>query len=244
MYSKEYSMRVFETNPDGRLAPVDLFDYLQDIASEHAVQLGFGRDDLMKENRMWVLSRIYAEISEWPVWPEELTIQTWHKGTEKLFSLRDYRVLGADGRQIAAATTSWLTIDQTTRRIQRPDENLLRGNSADLVNALPRNAAKLEPVAETGSLSPAFKVRFSDLDVNMHTNNVRYLQWALDSCDPGFLMRHHARAVEINFLAESRCGEEIAVRAAAAGEEGAVGYAIVRLADTAELCRLRITWAE
>ena len=242
MYSKEYSMRIFETNPDGRLAPVALLDYLQDIASEHAVQLGFGRDDLMKDNRMWVLSRFYAEISEWPVWPAALTIQTWHRGTEKLFSFRDYRILGADGRLIAAATSSWLTIDQTTRRIQRPDEDLLRGNSEDYKNALPRSAAKLEPVAESGLLSPLFRVLFSDLDVNLHTNNVHYLQWAIDSYDPEFLMRHHPRAVEINFLAESRCGAEIAIRTAPTGEEGVFGHAILRPADAAELCRLRIAW--
>ncbi|HOC24465.1 MAG TPA: thioesterase [bacterium] len=242
MYSKEYSMRIFETNPDGRLGLVALLDYLQDIASEHAVQLGFGRDDLMKDNRMWVLSRLYAEIIEWPVWPAVLTIQTWHRGTEKLFSFRDYRVSGADGRPLAAATTSWLTIDQTTRRIQRPDENLLRGSSGGFDNALPRSAAKLEPVAESAILSPLFRVRFSDLDVNLHTNNVHYLQWALDSYDPEFLMGHHPRSVEINFLAESRCGEEIVIRTAPAGEEGAFGHAILRPADAAELCRLRIVW--
>ena len=45
-----------------RLNLYSLFNYLQDIASDHAVKLGFGRDDLMRENRFWVLSRMYAEI--------------------------------------------------------------------------------------------------------------------------------------------------------------------------------------
>ena len=98
-------------------------------------------------------------------------------------------------------------------------------------------------MAESGLLSPACRVRFSDLDVNLHTNNVHYLQWALDSYEPEFLMGHHARSVEINFLAESRCGEEIAIRTAPAGEEGLFGHAILRLADAVELCRLRIDWS-
>lgn len=42
---KEYQVHVYETGPDGRLNLYSLFDYFQDIASDHAVQLGFGRDD-------------------------------------------------------------------------------------------------------------------------------------------------------------------------------------------------------
>ena len=61
-FEKEYTVHVYETGPDGKLNLYSLFDYLQDIASDHAVKLGFGRDDLMKQNHFWVLSRIYAEI--------------------------------------------------------------------------------------------------------------------------------------------------------------------------------------
>ena len=71
-YEKEYRIHVYETGPDGKLNLCSLFNYMQDIASDHAVELGFGRDDLMRDNRFWVLSRMYAEINHWPLWGETI----------------------------------------------------------------------------------------------------------------------------------------------------------------------------
>ena len=51
MFEKVYRIHVYETRPDGKLDLYSLFNYMQDIASVHAVKLGFGRDDLMKDNR-------------------------------------------------------------------------------------------------------------------------------------------------------------------------------------------------
>lgn len=85
---KDYRIHVYETGPDGKLSLYSLFDYFQDIASDHAVQLGFGRDDLVKKNHFWVLSRIYAVIYELPVWGDKITLRTWPKGTDRIFALQ------------------------------------------------------------------------------------------------------------------------------------------------------------
>jgi len=244
MYTRDYLVHVYETGPDGRLSPAGLLDYLQDIASAHAVQLGFGMEDLNKSNRMWVLSRLYAVITEWPAWEAQLTVHSWHKGIDKLFSLRDYRVTTATGRPVAAATSSWLTIDQTTRRIQRPDGLLaLSSIAGPFENALLRNAEKLEPAGAEGRVTPAFPVRISDLDLNLHTNNVRYLKWVIDSYDLDFVLGHALCSVEVNYLAESRCGEEIVIRSVA-GRDGFWSHSIVRVTDGVELARIRLQWRE
>jgi medium-chain acyl-[acyl-carrier-protein] hydrolase len=89
-FEKEYTVHVYETGPDGRLNIYSLFNYMQDIASENAIMLGFGRDDLLKNNHFWVLSRMYAEITEWPRWEEKIIVKTWPNGTDKLFAMRNY----------------------------------------------------------------------------------------------------------------------------------------------------------
>ena len=91
-FEKEYRIHVYETGPDSKLTLSAMFNYMQDIASDHAVKLGFGRDDLLKEKRFWVLSRIYAEFHLWPVWGDKILITTWPNGTDKFFALRNYEV--------------------------------------------------------------------------------------------------------------------------------------------------------
>jgi acyl-ACP thioesterase len=243
-YEKEYAVHVYETGPDGRLNLYSLFDYLQDIASDHAVKLGYGRDDLLKQNNFWVLSRIYAEICSWPVWGEKIIVKTWPRGTDKLFAIRDYEVRYSDGRSIAQATSSWLIVDRNSRRIQRPDNTLSR-HSPDLPpeKALPRNAMKIEPVNSNSRNSTLFSVRISDLDINLHTNNVRYLKWVTDSYSLDFILNNVPLSAEINYLAEARYNDAISVMISEDKEtENVFNHSVVRIPDNTELCRLKIYW--
>jgi medium-chain acyl-[acyl-carrier-protein] hydrolase len=243
---KEYRIHVYETGPDGKLNLYSLFNYMQDIASDHAIKLGFGREDLMKNNHFWVLSRIYAQIDQWPLWEETIILKTWPNGTDRLFSLRNYEVTYPDGRHIASGTSSWLILDQTTKKVQRPD-SILSGYNFELnTKRSPlRYATKIEPSDKNGIESSLFRIKVSDLDVNLHTNNVRYLKWASDSYDLDFIMNNEAQSAEINYLAESKFGEQIMIRTSADNENNSFhNHSIFRTNDTRELCRIRIQWKE
>jgi acyl-ACP thioesterase len=241
---KEYTIHVYETGPDGKLTIYSLFDYLQDIASDHAVLLGYGRDDLLERNQFWILSRIYTEISELPAWGNKIIVKTWPRGTDKLFALRDYEVRLPDGKSVASATSSWLIIDRTTRKIQRPDNKLSNFNPEPVLDhALPRNAQKLYSAGSEGQIVSRFRVKLSDLDINLHTNNARYLKWVIDNYNPGFVMNNVPAYVEINYLAESRFNEEILIRMSENHDNNNISdYSIIRTMDDTELCRVRIVW--
>lgn len=241
---KEYAVHVYDTGPDGKLSLYSLFDYLQDIASDHAVMLGYGRDDLLKRNQFWVLSRIYAEISKLPEWGEKLRIKTWPRGIDRLFALRDYQVTLYDGTPVALATSSWLIIDRTTRKIQRPDNGLIvSGSKSEPGNALPRNAMKLDQMDQGEQVLSQFRVKVSDLDVNLHTNNVRYLKWIIDTCNPSFIMNNAPVYAEINYIAESHFNDEIIIRMSEIKNNGTIcDYSVVRIPDNTDLCRISIKW--
>jgi medium-chain acyl-[acyl-carrier-protein] hydrolase len=240
---KEYKIPVYDTGPDGKLSLYSLFNYLQDIASEHAVRLKFGRDDLMKENRFWVLSRIVADIYLRPEWEETIIVRTWPRGTDKIFALRDYEVNYPDGRKIASGSSSWLIVDRTSKRIQRPDELLSRFNSVrSLNNSLGRNAEKVAPASGAGIKSDCFRIKVSDLDVNLHTNNVKYIKWVTDTYDLDHVMNHTPLSLEVNYIAESVFGEEVYIMSDSNSSTGIYNHSVIRSGDNKELCRMRIDW--
>jgi len=245
-FEKEYRIHVYETGPDERVNLCSLFDYMQDIAGEHAIKLGYGRDELLNKNQFWVLSRMYAVISDRPFRGETIIVKTWPAGTDGVFALRYYEIRYPDGRNIATASSSWLIVDRTTKKIHRPDEILTRYNSDSLHSgATVRTAVKLAETSENGRLSGLFRVKISDLDVNLHTNNVNYLKWVNDSYDLDFVMNHVPSSAEINYLAESKFGEEIMIRTSK--EEGSnisFRHSVIRKDDNWELCRIRLEWSE
>ena len=243
-YIKEYKVHVYETGSDGKLNLYAFFNYLQDIASEHAVKLGFGKDDLMKDNRFWVLSRMYAVFSDWPLWEDSVIVKTWPNGTDKLFALRNYEVNYPDGRHIASASSSWLILDRHTKKVQRPDSILIHYNPNLHSDKSPiRYAAKLHTDDHEDFSYARFNVRVSDLDVNFHTNNVNYLRWVYDSYNLDFMMKNVPQSTEINYLAESLFNEEILVKTSREKENDSFyNHSIFRTTDNKELCRIRIEW--
>ena len=91
--------------------------------------------------------------------------------------------------------------------------------------------------------SPLFRIKVSDLDVNLHTNNVRYLKWVSDSYNLDFVMKNDPQSAEINYLAESMFDEEIMIRTSVENEnECFYNHSIFRTNDNKELCRIRIEW--
>ena len=238
---KKYKIHVHETDVNSKLNLVSLFNYLQDAASEHAETLGFGRDDMLKYNQFWALSRMYAEISVMPVWKESIIVNTYPNGTDKLFALRNYEVSYPDGRHIAFATSSWLILDYSTRRIQRPEAALSHFRRHPETQESPlRYASKLEFAEGETTNSDPFKVKISDLDINLHTNNVKYLQWINDSYDIDFIKQNTIYSTEINYLSESFYNDEIFLQTRA-DSDGYYNHSVMRT-DGKELCRVRFGW--
>lgn len=247
LFEKEYTVHVYETGPDGKATLYSLFNYMQDIASEHAVMLGFGRDDLMKDNHFWVLSRMFAVFKELPSWEEKIIVRTWPSGIENIFAMRNYEILFPDGRVAASALSSWLIVDRTTKKIQRPGESFTRYTPELNPASLPvRSAGKLPEPPEKGELVSKSRVRVSDLDVNLHTNNVNYLRWVCDTYDLDFIMKHHPCSAEINYLAESMFNDEIIIRTSGKEDRvnGFVNHTVFRTDDNKELCRIKLEWKE
>lgn len=246
-FEKEYRVHVYETGPNGRISLYSVLDLMQDIASDHAEMLGFGREDLIRNNRYWVLSRIYVVINEWPLWEDKIVVRTWHKGVDKLFGMRDFEIFRPGDTPLISAASSWLVIDRDSKKIQRPDNGL--ANNSRSVSALPRNAEKLGRMPENGRMSDPFKVRISDLDVNLHTNNTRYLKWVTDTYDLAFSMNNAPISAEINYLAESVYGDEILIETAANPNDAKIhDHCIFKTggsrAEKKEICRIRLNWNE
>ena len=242
-FEKEYEIPVYDTGPDGKLCLHSLLNYLQDIASEHAELLNFGREDLLKANHFWVLSRMAVKIESLPEWRETIIVRTWPRGTDKLFALRDYEVSYKDGRPVASGTSSWLIVDIKSKRVQRPEEHLSRfKNETSTMSPFGRNAGKVEIPDNNGNESTMFKVRVSDLDLNLHTNNVKYIKWITDNYSLDFIMKHYPGEVEINYLAESVFGEDVMIRTFQQNNENTICHSVVRLNDNRELARMSIAW--
>lgn len=225
--SQDLVIPCYDTDFSCLLKPASFMDLAQEMANIHARQLGFGYDDLMRTRTVWVLSRMHIRFERYPKWREEVTMSTWHKGASRLFYLRDFQMKDRQGNVLVSATTSWLVINIDTRRLCR-DAGILDEGTACSDNAIEQECGKVQlPSGTVESKVAEHRVAYSDVDMNGHTNNARYLVWAMDTLDFDSLVSDPVKDVRINFNSETRPGDIVELfRADACGRiyvEGKVG---------------------
>lgn len=186
-------------------------DLAQEAANTHAATLGFGYDDLIQSRTAWVLSRVNIHFIKSPLWRDEVTLTTWHKGLERLFFLRDFILTDKEGNECIKATTSWIVLNLDTRRLVR-DPKLMDEGTICSDNALETPAGKVQmPKDIEAEFVMDHIVSYSDVDLLGHTNNAMYMHWAMDALDYSLTSDRPVRELTINFNHETKAGEKVEV---------------------------------
>ena len=211
IYSQEFTIGSFDSDWHGNAKLTRICNYLQEIAGNHVDQIGQGLEDLNENNHAWVLSRLRIKIIRPAKWKESIRIETFPTGIKGLFGARDFRIFDADNKVIALASSNWLVVDLNSHRPIRPHEvvkNMPLGNYPEVFE---KELDKLAPLSQDAEFIEEIKVHYSDIDINRHVNNVKYLKWLIDALPIETLTEKPVSELEINFLHELKLGEQIQI---------------------------------
>jgi medium-chain acyl-[acyl-carrier-protein] hydrolase len=179
------------------------------VSSADSLEAGFG--GLREQKLFWVLSRITIEINQAVTWYQTGEIETWPKDVKKILYLRDFIVSGSEHELIAKATSGWLAVDLDTK-----SPRTVQGGQSSFFDKLKDKHAmssapeKLFPVRD-GEVSEV-KTTYFDIDVNGHVTSSRYIDWMMDTFPVDFHQHHYPVKISINYLNETRLGENIQLK--------------------------------
>jgi acyl-ACP thioesterase len=212
-------------------------NYAQEAAGNHAVHLGFGYDDLIATNTAWILSRVHVEFPDAPRWREEVTLNTWHKGLNRLFFLRDFVITDNEGKERVKATTSWLVLNLETRRLVR-DPKLMEEGTVCTEHVIETPADKVQmPKDVEAEHVMDHAVAYSDVDMNAHANNAMYMQWAMDAVDYAIASARPVKEFTINFNHETKSGDVVSIyKARVEQEDGLHVFVEGKVGDQSAYC--------
>lgn len=203
--SLEFKVTSNDMAPNGRLSLTALMKYFQEAAHQHAINMGVGFHQLKIQNIFWVLSSIDIEIKELPAFDETFKVETWPRGSRRLFSIRDFFVY-KNGTVVARASSAWLMINLTSKRPVRPEALFSGIRFLSEKRAFDQESAMA--VKTNGSkLLESRAVRFSDLDINGHVNNTRYVEWIFDAIHLTPFKDLRVCGLSVKFSSEFKEGE-------------------------------------
>jgi len=201
-------VRAFDVDANDRLKVNTILDYFQDAASNDAERLNFGYTNFVPRGLTWVLSWLKVEFDRYPKFADELKIQTWGKKQFKLYSIRDYLMLDSKDEIICRGTSAWILLDSKSLRPKLFPQLFPDVKMHDKRDALVDLPQKITHPTEI-ELVYTTPIRYSDIDLNQHANNAKYIELMLDCFSKEFHKEHTIKSLVVSFNAESKYGDEI-----------------------------------
>lgn len=208
IYQESLILRTCHCDFQGRWRPSTILEAMQEAAGAHSEKLGCGRNALLKNNIVWVLTRSEIHMKKYPVIGETVTIETFPMPNRRWFFPRYYLFKDPSGNLLGYGGTLWVLLDVNSRKMLPPGEvAACIPDNSDLTApmGLPATVDLLEGDEILLSRMP----QYTDLDVNGHVNNTRYADWACDILGIDALKDHFLSSLCINYSAEVLPNQEM-----------------------------------
>ncbi len=207
-YQETWRIRSYQADVNDQLRPSALLEMMQEMAGAHADALRIGRSTLDGMHLAWVLTRVEVHMSRWPRSQEEMTIETFPMPNRRWFFPRYFIFRDAKGNEIGCAGSLWTLMDVNERKMVNPAELLhLMPDNRDLIAPLGLPATVSEvghPIIEEDR-TPSY----TDLDVNGHVNNTRYLDWCCNLLGADTLSAYQLSEFALNYHREVLPGHSV-----------------------------------
>jgi len=208
VYKKSITVQSRDSDFSLRVKLSALFSYFQEMATEHGQILGVGRSSIQKHGVIWVLIRSRVEVERYPRMKEEIFIETWPEQPGKIEFERNFIVRDGEGVIIARALTSWVIIDVENRRLRRSSTLDAKFTDLGREKAL---SCELGKIKSNNQLNLSYKkaVRYSDIDINEHLNNSKYVDYIMDCFSLDEHKDYQVQSIEVDYVHEALPGETI-----------------------------------
>jgi acyl-ACP thioesterase len=208
MFDRQFQLRYFEMNRFGEASPVTMLTLLEEAASDHCTFINHGLYDLYAQNVAWLLISGYMEMKRYPSYKEKITVRTWLSDLKTARGYRENLIYDEQEKIIGRAKGLWVFYDIKKRRPAKIFDAIHERWPKHPVECNYDIEEKITPV-EAVKHCKKFNVYNYDMDANDHVNNLRYLQWALETVPEDISQNYFLHSIEGRFLREAYTGHEI-----------------------------------
>ncbi|WP_196001809.1 acyl-ACP thioesterase domain-containing protein [Clostridium sp. 1001271B_151109_B4] len=205
---KEYEIHYYEVNYKLDCKMSSIINYFCDIGTVQSEGLGVGIDYLTERRLAWVFYRYDISVKRYPKFGEKIKVITKAKSFKKFYASRAYEIYDENNEKIVDGEGIFLLINIDKRRAVRIPDDQYVAYGVDLNEKSDIKIERLEKVQQSTN-KEFFKVRYGDIDSNMHVNNVKYVEWAVESLPLEIVLNYELRDLSVVFEKECKYGSEI-----------------------------------
>ena len=181
IFEKEFNLRTGDFSCNRSLLPSSVLDLFQTVAGEHANLLGCGFNDLIKNGLIWVVVKTRYEIINEPPLFSKVKVKTWPLPPSRISFHREYLIENEIGEPLIKGSSDWVVVDSKSRKLASAKE--VYPDMEFYTKKMFEDKSPRIPDFDASDNGYIVVPRFSQLDMNNHVNNTKYLNYALDAAD-------------------------------------------------------------
>ena len=236
---REFNIRYSEMDYHKVLKPSAMLNFLQDLATFAADEGGFGYNETVVHNLGWFLLKYHMEFEDYPKNLENLLIKTEARGYNKLFASRDFELYNTESKALIGRVISqWALVNMSDKSMASPAECFpfmykVEKREDDL------SFEKIHPL-ERVDYSEEFKVRYDDIDVNQHVNNMNYIVWAFEALPLEFRKNYKPKTIDMIYKKDIAYGNSVVSKLKIENET--THHLLVNKETEEQLCIVDVLW--
>ncbi|MCQ2086898.1 MAG: thioesterase [Bacilli bacterium] len=212
-FSAEYVVDIDRCGPCEKLGVIGTFNILQSLATGHAFRLGIGAFDTWDRGGYWVVTNTQVEFYNDVNLYETLVGETWPMPTEeKAFKMyRSYTII--HGKElIAKAKSEWVVLS-TKNNMPVPfrDSGFPKNFKYCKDVAIEANPTKFVNDFEENDQIGEYVIQVTDIDLAVHTNNVKYIQIILNTFTLDEMTKRKVKSFEVKYAASCLLGDKVKI---------------------------------
>ena len=206
IFRKDYSIMDNCTDRYGRLKPSQILFFAQDAATSQCDVLDMRWETMAERGLFWAISRTNVRIHRLPKKGDTVTVETWPMANTRVAYPRATNMYDQHGNLLVQAVSLWVLMDINKRSMVLPARSGLNFTGEDRGGELPVPGGLPLCACEDATFRT---VTYTDLDVNSHMNNTKYMDWVADLQNSEFHQERFPKEFTVCYLSEAWEGQQL-----------------------------------
>ena len=210
IFTYQYRIKYTDIGPNNKITLKALVGTLQEAAISHSEQAGFGVSNIEKTNLAWLLLDWKVQIISYPSLNTTLTVKTWPRVFDKLYSYRDFEVYDENNNLVAIASSKWFAVDTKSKKILKLTPKVTEAYGEPVSKCVFENTFEEKiKIPELLDLNFNYIIQRRDIDTNGHVNNLNYIDFALETLSDDIFNNTVFHNLEVIYKKEIKLNEKI-----------------------------------
>ena len=211
IFSQNLTINYSDVNSKNEVTNKGILRLMQEVAGCHSGSLGYGVNDVPKTSLAWLILNWKLKVIYRPKTSTPVTINTWVRSENPLFSYRDFEVLDSNNNLIALATSKWILFDVNKAGIVKIPPDVKNKFEYEDKYAIEEKWNEKLKEPENSKFIMNYKVQRRDIDTNNHVNNLYYLDYAIEALPEEIYNNFSFSNIEIMYKHEAKLGDTLSL---------------------------------